>query len=106
MPNNLRPIRPIASAKLTPELHGGLLINRTPEPIPWETYSACGVRVLHEGKIVAMVFEPQHITEVDESVALFRLLFSMQTPKPRPLEWKTVPENVRRHFRLLENATI
>ena len=107
MTHNLRPSRPIASAGLPPALHSGFLINRTPEPIPREVYSACAVRVMHEGKIVATMFDPQHTTDVDEAIGLFRLMFAIQTPSnARPLTWETVPENIRRHFRFLEGVTV
>ena len=107
MSHNLRPVHPISAAKLTPELHGGLLINRTPEPISWEAYSRAPFpfRVVYEGKVMAMIFEPQHTTDADEAIGLFRLLFATLTPQPRPLAWETVPENIRRHFTVLPHQT-
>ena len=81
---------------------GGLLLNKILDPIPFDAFVACGMRVLHEGQVAVFVFEPQPMTDLGEAVALFRLLVSMHTPKPGPLDWNTVPETVRRHFRSLD----
>lgn len=88
------------SMQLPPGLQGGLLLNKIPPPIPWEAYIQCALRVLHEGKVAVVVLEPQHPVDSDEAVGLFRLLVAVQTPKP-PLAWETVPDGVRRHFRVI-----
>lgn len=104
-PNGHRPFqrKPL---QLPTGLQGGMLLNKTPTAIPWENFVACGFRVLHEGKLVVFVFNPQPITEVDEAVGLLRLLIAGHGQKPGPLAWETVPENIRRHFQVLNPASV
>jgi hypothetical protein len=87
-------------------LQGGLLLNKIPAAIPWEVFVSCGFRVSHGGKLVLFAFTPQPITEVDEAVGLLRLLISGHGQKPGPLAWETVPENIRRHFQVLDPASV
>lgn len=93
------PRRPAMPGQLS-SLQGGVLLNTIPDPIPWDAFVTCALRVLNEGKPAIVMFTPEHTTDVDEAIALFRLLLSMHTPKPGPLAWETVPDAVRRHFRL------
>jgi len=74
-------------------------MHKVPPAIPWVAYTACGLRVAHDGKLVALRFEPQPITDADEVVALFQLLLAAHAPKPGPIAWETVPPEVQRHFK-------
>ncbi len=94
------PLRPAMPGQLS-DAQGGVLLNQIPDAIPWDAFVACGLRVLHEGKPTVVMLAPEHTTDVDEVVSLFRLLLSMHTPKPGPLAWETVSECVRRHFRFV-----
>ena len=97
------PRRPAQPGQLF-DAQGGPIRNQIPDPIPWDAFVSCGLRVLHEGKPAVVVLDPQHTTDVDEAIALFRLLLAIHTPKPGPLAMETVPENVRRHFRFVHPA--
>ena len=72
-----------------------------PDPIPWDAFVACGLRVLNEGQPAVAMLAPKPTTDVDEAISLLRLLLAVHTPKPGPMAWETVPENVRRHFRFV-----
>ena len=80
---------------------GHTIAPKIPDPIPWDAYISCGLRVLHEGNPTVVVLDPQHTTDVDEAISLFRLLLAVHTPKSGPLAWETVPETIRRHFRFV-----
>ena len=99
------PRRPAPPGQLS-DAQGGVILNKIPDPIPWDTFVACGLRVLHDGKPAVMLLDPQHTTDVDEAISLFRLLLALHTPKPGPLAWETVPEEVKRHFRPLSKPEI
>lgn len=87
--------------QLPPGLQGAKLIDKIPDAIPYEAYITCAIRVLQDGKPLVVVLEPQHTNDVDEAIALFRLLLAAHTPKPGPIDWGTVPESVRRHFQVV-----
>jgi hypothetical protein len=99
-PNHFPQRRP-PTGQQPPNLAGGVLLNKIPDAIPWETMRFFCMRVLYDGKPIIVVLEPQHTDDVDEAISLFRLLLAMMVPKPGPLDWDTVPENVRRHFRVV-----
>lgn len=80
---------------------GAVLLNKSTPSIPWHAFIAGGIRVTIDGKPTVVVFDPQHTTDVDEAVALFRLMMSVHIPKPGPLAWETVPESVQRHFKFV-----
>lgn len=81
------------------DAQGGSLVNRVPKPIPWDVFITCGIRVLHDGKPIVMALDKQPTDDLSEVYGVFLLLFGMMSPKPGPLDWATVPEIVRRHFR-------
>jgi hypothetical protein len=66
------------------DAQGGSLLNKIPKPLPWE------------------VLEPQSMDDLNEAIGLCILLLGMTMPKPGPLDWATVPETLRRHFREVE----
>ncbi len=94
------PRRPAMPGQLS-DGQGGVLLNKIPDPIPWGAFVGCALRIMDEGKPAVVVLDPQTTTDVDEAISLFRVLLAMHTPKPGPLAWETVPENVRRHFRFV-----
>lgn len=94
------------SVQLPTSLQGGVLLNKIPPAIPWENFVACGLRVLHDGKLVLFEFSPQPITEADEAVCLLRMLIAGHGSKPGPLAWETVPKSIQRHFRMLDPASV
>ena len=96
-PNNRR----LALPGQLSDPRGGTLSNKLPDPIPWDAFVSCGLRVLDEGKPIVVVLDPQHTTDPDETLSLVRLLLAMSMPKPGPIAWETVPAVVQRHFKIL-----
>ncbi len=81
------------------DAQGGSLVNRIPKPIPWGAFNSFGIGVLHDGKPTIMMLDRQPTDDLEEVCGVILLLLGMMVPKPGPLDWATVPENVRRHFR-------
>lgn len=79
-------------------LKGGVQLQRVPV-IPWQAFVACGLQVYSDGKVQPCIFDPQPMVTADEAFQVLRFLMATQRPKPGPIAWKTVPEEVRRHFR-------
>jgi hypothetical protein len=84
------------------DAQGGALFNKMPQAIPWEVFLTFGIRVLRDGKPLVLVLEWQPADDVSEVIQVVLLLIGMMTPKPGPIDWATVPENIRRHFREVE----
>ena len=85
-----------------PRLQNALLLNKKqprPPPSPYQAFVACGIHVYLDGKIQPVALDPQPIDSVDEAFQLLKLLITASRPKPAPLDWSTVPENIQRHFR-------
>ena len=85
-----------------PRLQRGLLLNKKqalPPPIPYGAFIGCGLHVYLDGKIQPAILAPQPIDSVDEAFQLLQLLITASRPKPAPLDWSTVPEDIQRYFR-------
>lgn len=82
-------------------LQGGIQLQKVPV-IPWEGFVACGLKVFDEQdkKVKVAIFDPQPMDEIDEAFQTLRLLIAAQSPKPGPVDWATVPEEVTRHFKI------
>lgn len=81
-----------------PSLRGGVPLQRVPV-IPWPAFVACGLHVCIDGKVRPAIFEPQSMETADEAFQTLRFLLAAQQRKPGPVDWKTVPPEVQRHFR-------
>jgi hypothetical protein len=87
----------------TGALKGGVPLQRVPV-IPWNAFVACGLKVCLNGKMRSCIFDPQPMVTADEAFQVMRLLLAVQNPKPGPIAWETVPEEVQRHFRFMDEA--
>ena len=81
-----------------PSLRGGVQLQRVPV-ISWDAFVACGLQVYESGKVRAAIFDPKPMEDADEAFQTLRLLVAAQGKKPGPINWDSVPEEVRRHFR-------
>jgi hypothetical protein len=84
-------------------LKGGVQLQRVPV-IPWDAFVSCGLKVHKDRKMQSCIFDPQPMTTADEAFQVLRLLIATQRPKPGPIAWETVPEEVARHFRFPDDA--
>lgn len=117
-PNGRFSTRKVALPGELSDAQGGALVNKVPTPIPWEAFIGCGIRVFHEGKPAVFMLDLQtlsaeakechfiaNLDDINESVGVILLLIGMLVPKQGPLDWATVPENVKRHFREVDTTT-
>jgi hypothetical protein len=82
---------------------GGVQLQRVPV-IPWEAFTACGLKVYKDGKVQPCVFDPQPMVTADEAFQVLRLLLASMSAKPGPVSWETVPEEVTKHFRFQDET--
>ena len=88
-----------------PNIRGGISLQQVPL-IPYEMFVACGIKTHFANEIRMAFFDPQPMETLDEVFQTLRFLISSQVPKPGPIKWETVPEEVQRHFRFeSENST-
>lgn len=85
-------------------LKGGVQLQRVPV-IPWDAFVSCGLNAYKDGKVRTCIFDPQPMVTADEAFQVLRFLMAAQRPKPGPIAWDTVPEEVVRHFRFKEEAS-
>ena len=96
-------INPNDPRSLPEAIKGGIPLQKIPV-FPWEAFVACGLKVFRDGKLKMATFAPEPMEEVDEVFQVLRLILAAQSPKPGPIDWKTVPLAVQRHFEIKDSA--
>ena len=87
-----------------PAIKGGVPLQRVPV-IPWSAFVSCGMHVYVEEKLRPAIFDPKPAETADEVMQVMRFLLAAQQKRPGPIDWKTVPESVKRHFRFSQDAS-
>lgn len=97
-----------------PPIFGGVSLQRVPV-IPWKIFVGIGIQFYKDGKVQLGIFDPQPMIDAEDAFQTLRLLMCVQQQtikalmyitkmaplerQPGPLQWDTVPESVKKHFR-------
>ncbi len=68
--------------------------------VPWDVFVACSTYAHKDGEVVKINFEPWPMETPDEAFLVIRFLLNCQwKPETTRVDWATIPEEVRRHFK-------